>query len=85
MINLCPKNSKILSVNFLITCYLGTTNSSDETRDRAKRISAALGAQHFDMDIDEAYESFVKIFAKATGKTPKYVSNDGTYAEDLAL
>jgi len=38
------------------------------------------------MDIDEAYESFVKIFAKATGKTPKYVHPDGgTYAEDLAL
>ena len=68
-----------------MTCYLGTTNSSDETRDRAKRISESLGAVHFDMDIDEAYDSFVKIFAKATGKTPKYVSNGGTYPEDLAL
>jgi len=64
---------------------LGTTNSSDETRDRAKRISESLGAQHFDMDIDEAYESFVKIFAKATGKTPKYQSEGGAYTEDLAL
>jgi hypothetical protein len=37
------------------------------------------------MDIDEAYEAFVKIFEKASGKRPKYVTGGGSYTEDLAL
>lgn len=35
--------------------------------------------------IDEAYDQIVKIFEKATDKTPKFEQNGGTYAEDLAL
>jgi NAD+ synthase (glutamine-hydrolysing) len=68
-----------------VTSYLGTKNSSKETLDRAKRLAEGIGALHFNIGIDEAYESIVTLFVKATGKTPKYEMNGGTYPEDLAL
>jgi NAD+ synthase (glutamine-hydrolysing) len=68
-----------------VTAYLSTKNSSSDTNQRAKRLAKGIGALHFDIGIDSAYDSIVGIFEKATGKTPKFQSQGGTYAEDLAL
>jgi NAD+ synthase (glutamine-hydrolysing) len=48
-------------------------------------VAEAIGAQHFNIDIEEATKSIGAIFTKTTGKTPKYVAHGGTYTEDLAL
>jgi len=32
------------------TCFMGTTNSSKETRSRAKELAEAIGAYHVDMN-----------------------------------
>jgi len=69
----------------LVTAYLGTTNSSEETRSRAKRLAEGIGAHHFELAIDDAYASIVNTFQAATGKTPQYVLQGGSYTEDLAL
>lgn len=69
----------------LVTCYLGTKNSSAETLGRSKRVAEALGSHHFEIGIDEAYDSIKGIFEKATGKFPKYTLEGGSYTEDLAL
>jgi NAD+ synthase (glutamine-hydrolysing) len=45
-----------------VTCYLGTKNSSKETLSRAKRLAEGINSMHFDMGIDEAYESIVNVF-----------------------
>jgi len=68
-----------------VTCYLGTKNSSADTLDRAKRLAEGIGANHYDVTIDEVYDSIVNIFKKATTKTPKFQSQGGTMTEDLAL
>ena len=33
------------------TCYMGTENSSPETRKRAKDLSSAIGSYHVDLNI----------------------------------
>ena len=68
-----------------VTSYLSTKNSSIETRERAKRLAEGIGSSHFNIGIDEAYESIVKIFSDATGKTPKFEAHGGSMNEDLAL
>jgi len=69
----------------LVTSYLGTKNSSEETLSRAQRLAEGIGAHHLTIGIDEAYEALVHIFEKATGKTPRFEVQGGTYTEDLAL
>jgi NAD+ synthase (glutamine-hydrolysing) len=68
-----------------VTSYLGTSNSSEETLNRSRSLAQAIGAQHFNIDIEEATKAIENIFVKTTGKTPKYVAHGGTYTEDLAL
>ena len=53
-----------------MTSYLGTVNSSDETRNRALKLSEGIGSYHKNIDIDEIYHSIVNVFEKATGTKP---------------
>ena len=68
-----------------VTSYLSTKNSGTETLERAERLAKGLGSVHYNIGIDEAYESIVGIFSKATGKTPQFEMHGGTTNEDLAL
>ena len=80
-----PKRYQDIVGQVLVTAYLGTKNSSAETLGRAKRLAADAGTHHFEMEIDDVFDSVVGLFQKATGQTPKYLLNGGTYSEDLAL
>lgn len=53
-----------------MTSYLGSKNSSQTTLDRAKALAEGIGATHFNMSIDEAYDAILKIFNSTTGKAP---------------
>ena len=68
-----------------VTCYLGTQNSSKDTLDRARRVAEGIGSNHYAVTIDEAYEKIIRIMKQATGKIPKFNTQGGTDAEDLAL
>lgn len=68
-----------------VTCYLGTKNSSKDTLSRADRVATGIGAQHFAVTIDDAYNAILKIMTQATGKVPQFTSKGGSYTEDLAL
>mmetsp|Transcript_44331 Transcript_44331/g.43020 ORF Transcript_44331/g.43020 Transcript_44331/m.43020 type:complete len:416 (+) Transcript_44331:263-1510(+) len=83
--NFFPNKYQDIVGRVLVTSYLGTKNSSDETLDRAKRLATGIGSLHYDIGIDEAYDSIVNVFAKATGKTPQYEANGGQMIEDLSL
>ena len=41
-----------LANRLLYTCYIGTENSSRETRKRAKQLAAQIGAHHLDINMD---------------------------------
>ena len=67
-----PKTYQDIVNEILVTCYLGTKNSSFETRDRAQRLAKGINSLHFDFDVDKACEAITGIFESATGKIPKF-------------
>ena len=58
----------------MVTSYLSTVNSGADTRGRAQRLADDIGTYHFNISIDQAYESIKAIFTKATDKEPKFLS-----------
>ena len=70
----------------MVTCYMGTKNSSKETRERAAKVSAQTGAVHFEVNIDELFTSTLNVFKQISPtKEPKFEVHGGTALTDLAL
>ncbi|GAA5990262.1 hypothetical protein JCM10908_005898 [Rhodotorula pacifica] len=67
------------------TCYMGTKNSSKETRARAKNLAEAIGAYHTDLNMDACVEAIHTLFTFVTNKKPEYKVHGGSQAENLAL
>lgn len=80
-----PTDAAELAGRLLFSCYMGTKNSSKETRKRAKLIAQQIGASHLDIDIDTVVTAGHKLFSKVTGKTPQFKVHGGSRAENLAL
>jgi NAD+ synthase (glutamine-hydrolysing) len=74
-----------LNYQILHTVYMGTTNSSTNTLDRAKRLAGAIRSYHHTVVIDDIVTAVLRVFSVFTGKTPRFVSQGGTMTEDLAL
>jgi len=64
---------------------MGTRNSKDSSKSKASRVASAIGAKHYDINIDNTFDAFVKQFKGATGLEPKYESAGGSNTEDIAL
>ncbi|KAL1668852.1 hypothetical protein GGF50DRAFT_96045 [Schizophyllum commune] len=67
------------------TCYMGTENSSVETRERAKKLGEALGSYHLDLNMDTLVTAVRALFGLVTGKRPQFRAHGGSEAENLAL
>ncbi|KAH9893292.1 glutamine-dependent NAD(+) synthetase with GAT domain-containing protein [Cubamyces lactineus] len=67
------------------TCYMGTENSSPETRKRAKDLANAIGSYHIDLNMDTLVTAIRDLFAYVTGVKPRFRVHGGTAAENLAL
>lgn len=80
-----PRNAQELSHKILHTVYMGTSNSSSETRDRAANVSGQIGAYHSAVNIDAMVSAVLSVFTAFTGKTPKYKVHGGSVTENLAL
>ena len=74
-----------LASRLLTTVYMGTENSSGETRERAAALASQVGALHMDVKIDLAVSALTQLFAAITGRTPRFLVRGGTPAENLAL
>ena len=55
-----------------VTCYMGTENSSEDTRSRAKKLSSQIGSYHLSIVIDTAVKAVLGIFSVATGQFPRF-------------
>ena len=64
--------SQYIANHLLYTCYMGTTNSSRETRQRAKQLANEIGSYHLNIDIDSLVSNLRKLFSNITGKTPRF-------------
>ncbi|KAI5799261.1 hypothetical protein DFH27DRAFT_560123 [Peziza echinospora] len=80
-----PTTPQELAGRIFYTCYMGTENSSKETRERAKDLAEAIGAYHVDLNMDILVKGVVDLFSFVTNKVPKFKVNGGTGTENLAL
>ncbi|TPX32426.1 NAD+ synthase (glutamine-hydrolysing) [Synchytrium microbalum] len=67
------------------TCYMGTSNSSNDTRSRAKLLSDRIGSYHVDLNMDTVVAAVMALFTLVTGAAPKFKVYGGTERENLAL
>ncbi|KAH9933494.1 glutamine-dependent NAD synthetase with GAT domain-containing protein [Fomitopsis serialis] len=67
------------------TCYMGTENSSIDTRRRAKELSEAIGSYHTDLNMDTLVTAVRSLFSFVTGVKPQFRAHGGSPAENLAL
>ena len=80
-----PTDPQELCNKIFVTCYMGTENSSEDTKARAKKLSAQIGSYHLSIVIDTAVKAVLGIFSMATGQVPKFSVRGGTTRENLAL
>ncbi|XP_041452892.1 glutamine-dependent NAD(+) synthetase-like [Lytechinus variegatus] len=80
-----PTDPRELCSRLLVTCYMGTVNSSKETRERAEDLAHQIGSHHKSITIDDAVKASVGIFESATGTQPKFKALGGSQRENLAL
>lgn len=80
-----PVDPQELCNRLLTTCYMGSTNSSKETYNRAQELASQIGSYHMSLNIDAAVTAVIGIFIAITGMTPKYAVHGGSYRENLAL
>ena len=80
-----PVSPQDIAHRIFVTCYMGTANSSAETRSRAQRLAEGIGAYHYAFDIDSLVTGVLTLFHAVTQRTPRFRVHGGTPAENLAL
>lgn len=65
-----------LVARLLTTAYQSTRNSSALTRTAARQVADALGARHFELEVDALAESYVKLAEGALGRKLEWDSDD---------
>ncbi|KAJ5134493.1 hypothetical protein N7448_000487 [Penicillium atrosanguineum] len=80
-----PTSSQEIAKAIFHTSYMGTQNSSHETRDRAKRLAADIGAYHVDFNFDTVVTAIMNLFTVVTTFQPRFKVHGGSGAENAAL
>lgn len=80
-----PESPQEIASKLFHTCFMGTENSSVETRSRSKELSEKIGSYHVDLNMDSLVTSVVSLFEVATGKKPIFKIFGGSQIENLAL
>ena len=77
--------SQFLASQLLYTCYMGTENSSRETKQRAKQLASEIGSYHLNINMESLVVALRKLFTGITGKTPQFKTEGGSTVENNAL
>ena len=80
-----PVEPQELCNRILHTCFMGTTNSSQDTRTRAKELAHEIGAYHVSLNMDSVVSSLTALFTLVTEFRPRFTVHGGTKTENLAL
>ncbi|RKO92712.1 hypothetical protein BDK51DRAFT_22557 [Blyttiomyces helicus] len=80
-----PADSKEFCSRIFHTCYMGTENSSTETRSRAEKLAKELGSFHVDLNMDGVVAAFLTVFETIMHKRPRFKVHGGSQTENLAL
>ncbi|KAK6465130.1 glutamine-dependent NAD(+) synthetase [Scheffersomyces coipomensis] len=80
-----PTKPQEIAERLFYTSFMGTENSSKETRYRAKELARKVGSYHVDMNMDTLVSAVITTFEVATGKRPIFKIFGGSQTENLAL
>ena len=80
-----PSSPQDVCSRLFHTCFMGTTNSSKETRARAKELAMHIGAYHVDLNIDTVVTALTNLFSVVTNFRPRFKVHGGSSTENLAL
>ncbi|KAJ1927382.1 glutamine-dependent NAD(+) synthetase [Tieghemiomyces parasiticus] len=80
-----PDTPQALAGHLFHTCYMGTDNSTQDTRARARALAERIGAYHVDLAMDTVVAAVVSLFTAVTNCTPRFEVHGGTRTENLAL
>lgn len=83
--NFHPTSPNEICKKVFTTCYMGTENSTVETRRRAMALAECIGSYHMNINIETVVNAFIMIFTSVTGFIPKYRVHGGSDRENLAL
>ncbi|KAH0895170.1 hypothetical protein HID58_057599 [Brassica napus] len=64
---------------------MGSENSSEATKMRAKQLADEIGAWHLDVCIDGVVSAVLTLFQTVTGMRPRYKVDGGSNVENLGL
>lgn len=80
-----PSTPQQVANRIFHTSFMGTTNSSRDTRSRAKQLAKDIGAYHIDMDVDAITNAITSVWASLFGLSLNYKVHGGSQAENIAL
>ncbi|GKV39974.1 hypothetical protein SLEP1_g47660 [Rubroshorea leprosula] len=80
-----PTDSKEFAKRIFYTVYMGSENSSEATRMRAKTLADEIGSWHLDVCIDSVVSALLSLFQALTGKRLRYKVDGGSNIENLGL
>ena len=83
--NYSPSSPQDLCSKLFVTCYMGTVNSSEDTKNRAKELANQIGSNHLSIIIDVAVNAIISIWSNTMRIIPKFKANGGSEIENLAL
>ncbi|OQU94823.1 hypothetical protein CLAIMM_01116 [Cladophialophora immunda] len=81
--NWTPSSPQEICGHIFHSTYMGSKNSSKETRSRAAALAKAIGSYHIDLNIDGVVSALTTLFTTVTGFTPSFTSTNPS--EGLAL
>lgn len=80
-----PEKPQDIVKKILHTRYLGTDNSSEETKLRAEKLAKFIGSNHESVSITPLFKKFKDFIKTAMDMDPKFKTEGGQWQEDLAL
>ena len=80
-----PSSPRELCGRLFATCFMGSENSSRETRQRAKDLAHDIGSYHIDLNIDTVVSALRNLFSAVTKFQPRFKVHGGSDAENKAL
>lgn len=83
--NFDPESPQEICELLLVSCFMGSPYSSETTRRNAQNLANELGCFHINFEISEIVGALKNCFVKTFNKEPKFISEGGSVAEDLAL
>ncbi|KAH9775017.1 glutamine-dependent NAD(+) synthetase [Citrus sinensis] len=78
-----PTDSREFAKRIFYTVFMGSENSSQETRMLAKKLADEIGSWRLDVSIDTVVSAFLSLFQTLTGKRPCYKVDGGSNVENL--